>query len=133
MSDNDSAIRKTVTLPESLWRRVSDHRFGSKFNTETAAVQHLIETGLAAVANANVFSALVNVSFKTPPCLPTAESVDGSVHILEDRDGTQSLWTWSKGQWVYTAPPPSRFSTEQNPQIMGKLGWRWKEQCVHAG
>ena len=49
MSDEkDPIIRKTVSLPASLWLRIEDFQFERRFKRETLAVRRLIELGLAA-------------------------------------------------------------------------------------
>jgi hypothetical protein len=45
---NEEIVRKTVSLPAGLWRRIDDFRFEVRLKRETHAVRQLIETGLAA-------------------------------------------------------------------------------------
>jgi hypothetical protein len=46
----DQIVRKTVSLPESLWRQLGDYRFYHRFPTETAAVVDVVGRGLSAAA-----------------------------------------------------------------------------------
>lgn len=46
----DQIVRKTVSLPESLWKELGNHRFYRRFPTETAAVVDVVSRGLAAGA-----------------------------------------------------------------------------------
>jgi hypothetical protein len=46
----DQIVRKTVSLPESLWTQLGNHRFYNRFPTETAAVVDVIGRGLNAAA-----------------------------------------------------------------------------------
>jgi hypothetical protein len=46
----DPIVRKTVSLPESLWRKLGDYRFYHRFPTETAAVVDVVGRGLSAAA-----------------------------------------------------------------------------------
>ncbi len=46
----DQIVRKTVSLPESLWRELGNHRFYHRFPTETAAVADVVGRGLNAAA-----------------------------------------------------------------------------------
>lgn len=39
-------IRKTVSLPPSLWERVADYRFTKRISAESEAVRRLIIAGL---------------------------------------------------------------------------------------
>lgn len=49
MSDEkDEIIRKTVSLPASLWRRIDDYQFAVRLKRETMAVRQLLEIGLEA-------------------------------------------------------------------------------------
>jgi len=51
-------VRKTVSLPEGLWRQLGDYRFYHRFPTETAAVADLVGRGLN---SASVFSAIADI------------------------------------------------------------------------
>ena len=42
------ATRKSVTLPNDLWRAVADYRFSRRVPSEAEAVRRLIEAGLKA-------------------------------------------------------------------------------------
>jgi hypothetical protein len=44
--EQDEIIRKTVSLPASLWRRIEDFQFDVRLKRETHAVRQLIELGL---------------------------------------------------------------------------------------
>jgi hypothetical protein len=44
--DQDEIIRKTVSLPASLWKRIEDFQFDVRMKRETHAVRQLIELGL---------------------------------------------------------------------------------------
>ena len=46
----DQIVRKTVSLPESLWKELGNYRFYRRFPTETAAVSDVVSRGLAADA-----------------------------------------------------------------------------------
>jgi hypothetical protein len=46
----DQIVRKTVSLPESLWKQLGDYRFYRRFPTETAAVVDVVSRGLTAGA-----------------------------------------------------------------------------------
>jgi hypothetical protein len=51
MPDNvDPQIRKTVSLPVSVWRLVEDFRWGERVKYESEALDRLIRRGLAATA-----------------------------------------------------------------------------------
>src|SRR4051812_20365963 len=49
-SIQEHIVRKTVSLPESLWKQLSNYRFYRRFPTETAAVVDVVSRGLAASA-----------------------------------------------------------------------------------
>lgn len=55
----DQIIRKTVSLPESLWKELGDYRFYRRFPTETGAVVDVVSRGLRAGA---VLGALANIA-----------------------------------------------------------------------
>lgn len=44
---DDPPVRKTVTLPASMWRRVASYRFSNEISTEVEAVRRIVEAGLA--------------------------------------------------------------------------------------
>jgi hypothetical protein len=46
----EQTVRKTVSLPESLWMELSNYRFYRRFPTETAAVADVVSRGLRAGA-----------------------------------------------------------------------------------
>jgi metal-responsive CopG/Arc/MetJ family transcriptional regulator len=49
MSDEESPmIRKTISLPERLWRRIEDFQFDARVKRDTEAVRQLLELGLQA-------------------------------------------------------------------------------------
>jgi hypothetical protein len=45
---SDPPIRKTVSLPASLWRRIEDFQFAHRVKRDAEAVRRLIELGLEA-------------------------------------------------------------------------------------
>lgn len=47
---DDPPVRKTVTLPASMWRDISDFRFSERIGTETEAVRRLVLTALRAIS-----------------------------------------------------------------------------------
>lgn len=46
----EPSTRKSVTLPDDLWRAVADFRFAERIGTEAEAVRRLILAGLRAEA-----------------------------------------------------------------------------------
>ena len=49
MSDeSDPIIRKSVSLPTSLWRRIEDYQFSHRVKRDAEAIRQLIELGLKA-------------------------------------------------------------------------------------
>ena len=46
----DPPTRKTMTLPESVWRRISRFRFSSEIKSETEAVRLIVDAGLDVLA-----------------------------------------------------------------------------------
>ena len=48
--ESDPIIRKTVSLPASLWQRIEDFQFEARVKRDTQAVRRLIEIGLEAHA-----------------------------------------------------------------------------------
>lgn len=44
----DPIVRKTVSLPASVWRQVEDYQFANRVKRETEAIRRLIELGLEA-------------------------------------------------------------------------------------
>jgi hypothetical protein len=47
MSTND--LRKSITLPASMWIAVSDYRFSKRITTEAEAVRQLLQAGIRAM------------------------------------------------------------------------------------
>jgi hypothetical protein len=52
-------IRKTVSLPDRLWKELGDYRFDRRFPTETGAVVEVVSRGLRAGA---VLGAIANIA-----------------------------------------------------------------------
>jgi hypothetical protein len=49
MSENsDPIIRKSVSLPASLWRQIEDFQFANRIKRDAQGVRRLLEIGLAA-------------------------------------------------------------------------------------
>lgn len=49
MADNpDAPIRKTVSLPTSVWKRIEDYQFDTRIKRDAEAIRRLIELGLKA-------------------------------------------------------------------------------------
>jgi hypothetical protein len=49
MSENpDPVIRKTVSLPASLWRQIEDFQFENRIKRDAQGVRRLLELGLKA-------------------------------------------------------------------------------------
>jgi hypothetical protein len=46
----DRPIRKTISLPAALWRRIEDYQFANRVKRDTEAMRRLIELGLEAAA-----------------------------------------------------------------------------------
>lgn len=46
--ENDPIIRKTVSLPASLWQQIENFQFEARVKRDTQAVRRLIEMGLQA-------------------------------------------------------------------------------------
>ncbi len=44
----DPIVRKTVSLPESVWLQIEDFQFANRIKRDTEAVRKLIELGLKA-------------------------------------------------------------------------------------
>ena len=44
--DTDPVIRKTVSLPSSLWRQIEDFQFENRVKRDAEAIRRLIELGL---------------------------------------------------------------------------------------
>lgn len=44
--DPDPLVRKTVSLPASVWRRIEDFQFANRIKRDTQAVRDLVEAGL---------------------------------------------------------------------------------------
>jgi hypothetical protein len=55
----DQIVRKTMSLPESLWKELGDYRFHHRFPTETGAVLAVLLRGLKAGA---VFNAIADIA-----------------------------------------------------------------------
>jgi hypothetical protein len=51
---DDPPIRKTVTLPASMWKAVSDYRFSERIGTEAEALRRIVAAGLRAEAKKGV-------------------------------------------------------------------------------
>jgi hypothetical protein len=49
--DDDTTIRKTISLPLKLWKRIEDFQFSARVKRDTEAVRRLIEMGLQAYAD----------------------------------------------------------------------------------
>jgi hypothetical protein len=47
-TESDPVIRKSVSLPTSLWKRIEDYQFEHRVKRDAEAVRQLIELGLAA-------------------------------------------------------------------------------------
>lgn len=45
---DDTTIRKTISLPMRLWRRIEDFQFEARVKRDTEAVRQLLELGLQA-------------------------------------------------------------------------------------
>jgi len=45
---DDPPIRKTVSLPASVWRRVEDFQFANRIKRDAEAIRRLVEKGLTA-------------------------------------------------------------------------------------
>jgi hypothetical protein len=43
---DDPPTRKTVTLPASMWREITEHRFANRIGTEAEAVRQLLHAAL---------------------------------------------------------------------------------------
>jgi hypothetical protein len=56
---HDQIIRKTVSLPESLWKELSEYRFYRRFPTETGALVEVVSRGLSVGA---VLGAIANIA-----------------------------------------------------------------------
>jgi hypothetical protein len=48
----DPPIRKTVSLPASVWQQIEDYQFSNRVKRETEAIRRLIELGLRAAQGA---------------------------------------------------------------------------------
>jgi hypothetical protein len=46
----DPVIRKTVSLPTSVWKEIEDFQFANRVKRDSEAIRRLIEAGLKAVA-----------------------------------------------------------------------------------
>jgi hypothetical protein len=47
-ASTDPPVRKTVSLPASVWKQVEDFQFSHRIKRETEAMRRLIQLGLAA-------------------------------------------------------------------------------------
>ena len=43
-------MRKSVTLPASMWLEIADYRFSERIGTEAEAVRRLVQSALKAAA-----------------------------------------------------------------------------------
>jgi hypothetical protein len=43
---SDPVVRKTVSLPSSVWKQIEDFQFANRIKRETEAIRRLIEIGL---------------------------------------------------------------------------------------
>lgn len=48
----DALVRKTVSLPASVWRQIEDFQFANRIKRDSQAIRHLIGLGLEAAAKA---------------------------------------------------------------------------------
>ena len=48
VTPSDAPIRKTVSLPTSVWKQIEDYQFGNRIKREAEAIRRLIELGLEA-------------------------------------------------------------------------------------
>ena len=48
MTHDDPLVRKTVSLPASIWQKIEDAQFESRLKRESETVRRLIALGLAA-------------------------------------------------------------------------------------
>lgn len=53
MSDDEPAIRKTVSLPASTWQRIEDFQFAHRIKKDSVAIRRLLELGLEAARKAD--------------------------------------------------------------------------------
>ncbi|WP_158295629.1 hypothetical protein [Crenalkalicoccus roseus] len=44
----DPVVRKTVSLPTSVWRQIEDYQFENRIKRDAEAIRRLIELGLKA-------------------------------------------------------------------------------------
>src|SRR3712207_507160 len=77
----DPPIRKTVSLPASLWQRIEDFQFEHRVKRDTEAVRKLIEIGLRAAQGEPTQS----------PSEATQRPVDDSYRDIKYRDVQHSL------------------------------------------
>ncbi len=49
---SEPLLRKTVSLPEGMWKRVEDFQFGNRIKRDSEAIRQLVEMGLAVVDKA---------------------------------------------------------------------------------
>ena len=48
--EDDPPTRKSVTLPASMWREITDFRFAERIGTEAEAVRRLLQATLKVAA-----------------------------------------------------------------------------------
>ena len=46
MSKPETTTRKSITLPDSLWREIADYRFAERIGSEAEAVRRLLVAAL---------------------------------------------------------------------------------------
>jgi hypothetical protein len=49
--NEDTTVRKVLSLSRDLWQRIEDYRFEQRVKTESEALRRLIEGGLTKVKN----------------------------------------------------------------------------------
>lgn len=47
-NENDEIIRKSVSLPASLWQRIEDYQFAERVKRDAEAIRRLLDMGLEA-------------------------------------------------------------------------------------
>lgn len=45
-TEHDPIIRKSVSAPKSLWKRIDDYQFANHIKKESAAIRQILESGL---------------------------------------------------------------------------------------
>lgn len=48
IDENDEIIRKSVSLPASLWQRIEDYQFAERVKRDAEAIRRLLDMGLEA-------------------------------------------------------------------------------------